>query len=559
MRVHILADRTPGGGELQSTRLSLSLTLVLRPPGDAADAAAGRPAPPPRAYSSWRLGALLGVPGLRGACPVADASRLLVQLPPQLAEGEHAAALLAPPPARAKTAAGAGGGRRRGQQQEGGAAGEEEGDVAEGEEAPAQEANDGEWVTPAFTLSPRPDEVVFGSGSSSSGGSNGDSGGSSSIGASPAFYVYDLRAMEARERRRRRQQFQASSGSAGPVTLDAGQVWPLLSTVRAAPADAPALTTARYTTGAGFMHGGITLRLAGTGAARAAPATASPRSGGRNFTVCVFQAVPWYVRVWLHTLKLTLDGTPVDLDAHLALRHVAPASDRAAPLTLDLCLELPAGASEAALSVQFSKAFLHVFEWPPDAHRGFDVPAAVVTYAAGSGLGGSGSDEAGPLAWAWRGGSEGGSSSGKGRGTGASVCSEGENGAAAASPLLRAVSEARGVARLYADALLVPLAPPDFSMPYNVVCLTSTVLAVYIGATLNALLRRPGEELRLAAKGGGGRAAARKRAAKVVAVVLLFGGLALYVDEELREQLAKGLAAAGLIEAPEGPGAAPGH
>lgn len=48
----------------------------------------------------------------------------------------------------------------------------------------------------------------------------------------------------------------------------------------------------------------------------------------------------------------------------------------------------------------------------------------------------------------------------------------------------------------YTEVLLVPLTTPDFSMPYNVITFTCTVLALYFGSLLNALRRRIGEEER---------------------------------------------------------------
>lgn len=68
------------------------------------------------------------------------------------------------------------------------------------------------------------------------------------------------------------------------------------------------------------------------------------------------------------------------LSQHLLLRHISTAQDRARPLVLNLCLKLPASARSISLSAKFTKAFLTAFEHPPDAHRGFDVPAAQVTY-----------------------------------------------------------------------------------------------------------------------------------------------------------------------------------
>lgn len=43
--------------------------------------------------------------------------------------------------------------------------------------------------------------------------------------------------------------------------------------------------------------------------------------------------------------------------------------------------------------------------------------------------------------------------------------------------------------RLYTEPLLVNLPTPDFSMPYNVICLTCTVVAVCYGSFYNLLTR----------------------------------------------------------------------
>jgi hypothetical protein len=43
--------------------------------------------------------------------------------------------------------------------------------------------------------------------------------------------------------------------------------------------------------------------------------------------------------------------------------------------------------------------------------------------------------------------------------------------------------------RVYTEPLLVNLPTPDFSMPYNVICLTCTVMAVGYGSLYNLLTR----------------------------------------------------------------------
>lgn len=48
----------------------------------------------------------------------------------------------------------------------------------------------------------------------------------------------------------------------------------------------------------------------------------------------------------------------------------------------------------------------------------------------------------------------------------------------------------------YTEVLLVPLTTPDFSMPYNVITITCTVFALYVGSLLNVLRKRAGEEER---------------------------------------------------------------
>lgn len=95
----------------------------------------------------------------------------------------------------------------------------------------------------------------------------------------------------------------------------------------------------------------------------------------------------------------------------------------------------------------------------------------------------------------------------------------------------------------------MPLAVPDFSMPYNVICLTSTVLAVFFGATLNMLLSRPGEEQRMLAAGrDASKAARRRKKLKLLAVVVIFGNLAVYIDPTVHEAVIDQLKAFGLMQ-----------
>lgn len=67
---------------------------------------------------------------------------------------------------------------------------------------------------------------------------------------------------------------------------------------------------------------------------------------------------------------------------------------------------------------------------------------------------------------------------------------------AAQAPLLAAIQRDCGSQQTYGTPLLVPIAIPDASMPFNVITFTSTVLALYLGSVANTLLRDAAEVVR---------------------------------------------------------------
>lgn len=115
-----------------------------------------------------------------------------------------------------------------------------------------------------------------------------------------------------------------------------------------------------------------------------------------------------------------------------------PSVPHGRPTTLLSRLVLPA-ASATRVRAPFLKQFLEYGEHPPDAARGFELCAAVVFPLSA----GDGSDGRPPLP-----------------------------------------------ARIYTANALVDLPTPDFSMPYNVIIMTSTLLALFFGSVFNLLTRR---------------------------------------------------------------------
>ena len=106
-----------------------------------------------------------------------------------------------------------------------------------------------------------------------------------------------------------------------------------------------------------------------------------------------------------------------------------PSRPHATPALLLATLDLPPHET-LYISLRVRKAFLRYTEHPPDAQRGWDLPPAVFV----------------PFDAPHK--------------------------------------------RIYTPALLVDLATPDFSMPYNVIIMSSTLIALVFGSLFNMLIRR---------------------------------------------------------------------
>ena len=104
------------------------------------------------------------------------------------------------------------------------------------------------------------------------------------------------------------------------------------------------------------------------------------------------------------------------------------ALNRERPTTLEIILLL-APHTHTQIKIDFEKTFLKYTEFPPDANRGFDIGSSVLTF-----------------------------------------------------------EQKNETMRLYTDNILIALPTPDFSMPYNVITLTCTLLALYFGGMMNLLM-----------------------------------------------------------------------
>lgn len=147
------------------------------------------------------------------------------------------------------------------------------------------------------------------------------------------------------------------------------------------------------------------------------------------------ESLPWFMKPYLHTLKVQTSGPRSKSSNIIKDIYYRPSVDRSRGTQLEIRMIVPAGTT-VTLSYDFEKAILRYTEYPPDANRGFDVAPAVVRL------------------------------------------------------ILPDINSTQASMYLRTTSLLLPLPTPDFSMPYNVIILTSTVMALAFGNIFNLLVRR---------------------------------------------------------------------
>jgi len=228
-------------------------------------------------------------------------------------------------------------------------------------------------------------------------------------------------------------------------------------------ARSPALTATRYQSGTGQERGGITAELRNTEA--------------REVTVVYLEVIPWYLRLYLHTLQVTTESGQAVLPVSLEFQ---PGRDRRRPYMLELVLRLPPK-STVTISIQFERSLLRWLEYPPDANHGFYIPSATVTARLADCRNCS--------------------------------LSLGLEDSTMAHVVWGNPAQPTTLVRMFTETLVVTLPTPDFSMPYNVICLACTVAALAFGpihniTTKTLVLVAPGQE----EKGVLGKALDRVRA-----------------------------------------------
>ncbi|CAL1713786.1 unnamed protein product [Somion occarium] len=160
------------------------------------------------------------------------------------------------------------------------------------------------------------------------------------------------------------------------------------------------------------------------------------------------ESMPWLLQFYLHSLQIYSNG--VSRDDLISIVSYIPSVPHVRPTLFQAILTLPPK-STLHLSMDVIKPFLRYTEHPPDAQRGWDLPPAVLV----------------PLLH-----------------SNSSTLDPGLSNPPSGFEQLRLPR------RMYTPVLLVDLATPDFSMPYNVIIMSCTLIALIFGMVFNLLTRK---------------------------------------------------------------------
>uniref|UniRef100_A0A4W5NZ59 Phosphatidylinositol glycan anchor biosynthesis class T n=1 Tax=Hucho hucho TaxID=62062 RepID=A0A4W5NZ59_9TELE len=150
----------------------------------------------------------------------------------------------------------------------------------------------------------------------------------------------------------------------------------------------------------------------------------------RAFPVLLLDTVPWYLRLYIYTLTVTSKGH----DNKPSYIHYQLSKDRLLPHLLEMLVQLPPN-SVTEVTVQFERALPKWTECIPEVDRVSSVISALVPCVVAID---TNSTQERPLF----------------------------------SSFFPCKEESSYFMRVYTEPLLVNLPTPDFSMPYNVICLT---------------------------------------------------------------------------------------
>ncbi|CAG9766033.1 unnamed protein product [Ceutorhynchus assimilis] len=199
----------------------------------------------------------------------------------------------------------------------------------------------------------------------------------------------------------------------------------------------PPLHACQYLTGYGQERGGIVTEIY--------------NNHWKSLDIVLLQNIAWFVPVYLHTLKIVSNNNQV---IEPSVLKYGPGKQREKPYYLEVVLKLPPR-SLTKISIDFDYVFLKWQEYPPDANHGFYIGSAIISSYL-------------PLAKNYTGLPQ-----------DASTITGSFN-----------ASRVGYLVQIRTENMVITLPTPDFSMPYNVICLACTVVALAFGPLHNITTKR---------------------------------------------------------------------
>ena len=201
--------------------------------------------------------------------------------------------------------------------------------------------------------------------------------------------------------------------------------------------------------------------LTGTGRVKGGLITEITNIGKDAVNIQYLDILPWYLQLYTHTLKVTWNENIVANGAWRAMNftsnfQVRP-TYREGPFSTMECTLLMAPGDVLRVEIQFLLVFLQFEQFPPDANRGFDIPSAIIQVGQ----------------------------------------RKVEKKQKKKKKGDRDETTTTTFTTMYTSSLMIEMPYPDFSMPYNVITLTSTLMAFVGGTVLNMLSRKWKPELEL--------------------------------------------------------------
>ncbi|XP_023323309.1 GPI transamidase component PIG-T-like [Eurytemora carolleeae] len=196
----------------------------------------------------------------------------------------------------------------------------------------------------------------------------------------------------------------------------------------------------------------VSRHVVGTGQERGGIVTTIKNTCSTPLTGVYLDLVPWYIRVYLHTLRVEVNGEKISPERVV----YRPGQDRVKPYHLEMVLKLPPR-STTTITVETEYSVLRWTEYPPDANHGFYIGSAVLTTRLPQ-------DSRSNATFTHRMDSS-------------------------LNYIFWGNPETDSVLNIFTETLLVTMPTPDFSMPYNVICLACTVAALAFGPIHNITTR----------------------------------------------------------------------